>query len=179
MRKPRELRIGARYHVTARVNRKEMIFDDDTMKALFLRTVKRAKEKYNFRIENFCIMGNHFHFIIQPGKGECLSAIMQWILGVFAMRYNKIKKLWGHLWGSRFYSVIIENFYEYLRVFSYIDNNPVKAKQVENTKAWMFGGLWHHRSGIKGVIEDLPAWCLFLFFEHRLLQVQNPEKSDL
>jgi putative transposase len=69
--------------VTARANRKEMILDTNAMKELFLSVVKRAKEKYDFRLENFYIMGNHF--IIQPIRGESLSAIMQWILSVSAM----------------------------------------------------------------------------------------------
>lgn len=36
------------------------------MKELFLSVVKRAKGKYDFRLENLCVMGNHFHFIIKP-----------------------------------------------------------------------------------------------------------------
>ena len=67
MRQARKLVEGARYHVTARANRKEMILDSSARKELFLSVVKRAKEKYEFRLENFCIMGNHFHFVIQPG----------------------------------------------------------------------------------------------------------------
>src|SRR5512133_313133 len=100
MRRPRELRTGARYHVTARANRKEMILDSIAMKELFLSVVKRAKKKYDFRLENFCVMGNHFHFIIRPGQGTSLSAIMRWILSVFAMAYNKIMGLTGHVWGE-------------------------------------------------------------------------------
>ena len=55
------------------------------MKDLFLETVARAKRKYDFRIDNFCVMGNHFHMIVQPLNGVSLSAIMQWIMSVFAM----------------------------------------------------------------------------------------------
>jgi putative transposase len=109
MRKPRELRAGARYHVTARANRKEMILDRGAMKELFLSVVRRAKLKYDFRIENFCIMGDHFHLIIQPGRGESLAAIMRWILSVFAMTYDRVQGLTGHIWGCRFFSRIIES----------------------------------------------------------------------
>jgi putative transposase len=107
MRHARELKEGARYHVTARANRKGMILDTSAMKELFLSVVKRAKMKYDFRLENFCIMGNHFHFVIQPGRGESLSAIMRWIMSVFAMAYNKIRGLHRTRWGCRFFSRII------------------------------------------------------------------------
>ena len=99
------LRDGARYHVIARANRKEMILDSGVMKGLFLETVARAKQKYKFRVENFCIMGNHFHMIVQPLHGESLSAIMRWIMSVFAMKWNRIHHVTGHVWGNRFFPV--------------------------------------------------------------------------
>lgn len=169
MRKPRYLVEGARYHVTSRANRKEMILDDSAIKELFLAVVKRAKSKYDFRLENFCIMGNHFHFVIQPGRGESLSSIMQWILSVFAIHYNKRRGLTGHVWGRRFFSTVIPNIKELLEVFEYIDNNPAKASQIEDRREWRWGGLWHDRAGRKDIVEGLEPWLLDLLPEHRTL----------
>ena len=172
MRKPRQLEAGARYHVTARANRKEMILDTSAMKELFLSVIKRAKKKYDFRLENFCIMGNHFHFVIQPGRGESLSAIMRWILSVFAMAFNKIRGFTGHVWGSRFFSRIISGLRELMQVFEYIDENPVKASQVADRRDWRYGGLGHNREGCREFVgvavgdnlpemvgENLPVSC--------------------
>lgn len=172
MRKPRELKDGARYHVTARANRKEMILETKKMKELFLSVVKRAKRKYDFRIENFCIMGNHFHFIIVPGKGESLSAIMRWLLSVFAMAFNRVSGFTGHVWGERFFSRIISGFQSLVQVFKYIDDNPVMANRVNNGRDWLFGGLWHHRSGCREIVDDLPEWARWLFPEHMPLMIE-------
>jgi len=178
MRQSRNLEDGARYHVTARANRKEMILDTSSMKELFLSVVKRAKTKYDFRIENFCIMGNHFHFVIQPGKGESLSVIMRWILSVFAMAYNKIKRVTGHVWGCRFFSRIIASLWELLQVFEYIDNNPVKASQVEDRRQWRWGGLWHDRTGCRDLVEAIAVWLRPLVPEHeQQLLAFNPAPS--
>jgi len=166
---PRQLQEGARYHVTARANRREMIFDACTMKELFLSVVKRAKTKYDFRLENFCIMGNHFHFVIQPGRGESLSAIMRWILSVFAMAYNKIKGFTGHVWGCRFFSRIIPNLWELLQVFEYIDSNPLRASLVDDRRQWHWGGLWHDRTGCRELVKAPPAWLEPLVPEHAQL----------
>ena len=92
MRKPRILQEGATYHVTAKINRGEHIFESDEIKSLFMDIVKRAKKKYKFSIKNFVIMGNHIHFLVEPK--DCLSKVMQWILSVFAVYYNKMHKLW-------------------------------------------------------------------------------------
>jgi putative transposase len=169
MRRSRELRAGARYHVTARANRKEMILDTNAMKELFLSVVKRAKKKYHFYLDNFCIMGNHFHFIIQPVRGESLSAIMQWIMSVFAMAYNRINGISGHVWGCRFFSRIIENFRALMQVHEYIDDNPVEASQVDDRRQWRWGGLWFHRMGSADIVEPPPSWVMLQFPEHGLL----------
>lgn len=169
MRQPRKLQDGARYHVTARANRKEMIFDSNTMKELFLSVVKRAKAKYDFRLENFCIMGNHFHFVIQPGNGESLSAIMQWILSVFAMAFNKIMGYTGHVWGDRFFSRIIASLREFLQVFEYIDDNPVKAGRVKDRRKWRWSGLWHNQTGCRDIVEKTAVWLMPFFPAHEQL----------
>ncbi|MCX7023350.1 MAG: transposase [Spirochaetes bacterium] len=169
MRKPRELKDDARYHVTARANPKEMILDKGQMKELFLSVVRRAKTKYYFRIENFCIMGNHFHFIIQPIHGESLSAIMRWILSVFAMAYNRISGFTGHVWGCRFFSRIIASLREFMQVFEYIDDNPVEASQVADRRQWRYGGLAHDRAGCRELLDEMPEWARLLFPEHTML----------
>jgi putative transposase len=171
MRQRRKLEEGARYHVTARANRKEMILDSGDMKELFLSVVKRAKKKYDFKLENFCIMGNHFHFVIKPSHGQSLSAIMRWILSVFAMAYNRIWGLTGHVWGSRFYSRIIASLREFLLIFGYIDNNPVKASQVKDRRQWRWGGLWHDQTGCRELVEAMPTWLMPLLLDHEQLRI--------
>jgi hypothetical protein len=44
MRKPRILEDGARYHVSAKINRGEFIFEDKEIKDLFLEIVKDPKK---------------------------------------------------------------------------------------------------------------------------------------
>ena len=161
MRKPRRLIDGARYHVTARVNHQEMRLDDSAMKTLFLDTVKRAKMKYDFTIENFTIMGNHYHLIIKPLDKSNLSRIMQWIMGLFARAYNRIHNLKGHFWQGRFFSRVIDSFKDLLDVHRYIDENPVMAGLAVHAWDWLFGGLAHHRANRADVVAKLDR-CLEL-----------------
>lgn len=130
-----------------------MIFHSDQMKDLFLDVVKRAKCRYHFRIENFCIMGNHFHFIIIPGHKESLSSIMQWILGVFAIRFNRMNHLSGHVWGQRFFSRIIRTIGELQHISQYIDDNPVMAGLVQDSRDWPYGGLSHSLLGVGDIVD--------------------------
>ncbi len=135
--------------------------ENDDLKDLFLTVVKSAKTKYDFRLENFCIMGNHFHFILQPGVDESLSKIMQWILGVFAMRFNRSLKLTGHVWGERFASSVIENIRQYLEKYFYIDENPRRAGLVERAQDWIYGRFHLARIGCEGLIDRPPLDFVF------------------
>ena len=142
MRRARLLIEGARYHVTARAHRREMIFEDPAAKMQFLRIVTKAKEKYHFRLENFCLLGNHFHMIIRPQEGTCLSTILQWILCAFSRYWNKLHGFTGQgaVWGQRFFSKILASLAEFLHTFNYIDRNPVTAGLVALPEDWVFGG---------------------------------------
>jgi putative transposase len=136
------------------------------MKGLFLSVLVRAKKKYKFRIENFTVMGNHYHLVLQPAPGESLSRIMQWIMSVFAMAYNAKCGLTGHVWGQRFYSKIIDSYREFIRIFSYVDGNPVAAQIIENPRDWPFGGLWHTRTGCRDLIGPVEPHIGLAFEAH-------------
>jgi putative transposase len=92
---------------------------------------------------------------------------MQWILGVFAMAYNRRMGLSGHVWGERFFSRIIEGLWDYLYVFGYIDSNPVKAGLARHGWLWEYGGLGHARRGWRHILDPAPEWVLLLFPDHR------------
>ncbi|MDR1221176.1 MAG: transposase, partial [Treponema sp.] len=120
MRSLRTLRDGATYHVTSKIDHDDMALLEPRFKSLFLSFVKRAKEKFHFQLWDFCIMGNHIHFLIKPGKSGTLSEIMQWIKCNFAKAWNKMNGRKGHVWGERFYSRIINGMANLLRVREYI-----------------------------------------------------------
>ncbi|TFG61870.1 MAG: hypothetical protein E4H36_09395 [Spirochaetales bacterium] len=159
MRRPRELRNHASYHVTARINRQELLLESEKIKKMLLAIVQRAKGKYGFSIKNFCIMGNHIHFIIKPLKKSNLSKIMQWILSVFAMRYNRMFHLTGHVWYDRFSSKIISGIRQYLATFIYIAKNPVESGIVKHATDYVYSGIYCIHKGFLGIL-DRPPNCI-------------------
>lgn len=167
------LQTGARYHVVARAHGKAMIMAEKKMKYMFEETIARARLKYKFRVENFCIMGNHFHLLIQPAKGENLSRIMQWILSVFAVRYNKVHGRCNAVWGGRFFSKIISGLQEVLHTMDYIDDNPVMANLSYERDQWRFGGLWHARHGWRHICDRLDHWLLLFVARHQVIMLSK------
>jgi len=67
--------------------------------------------------------------------------------------WNKRHGFSGHLWGDRFFSRIIYGILDFLRVFSYIDQNPVAAGLADHPEQWEYGGAWHQKNRINTIIE--------------------------
>ncbi|OQY33559.1 MAG: hypothetical protein B6241_07705 [Spirochaetaceae bacterium 4572_59] len=158
MRKNRIILQGATYHVVAKTNRGEFILNSDEMKEMFLGILKSAKRKFNFKLIHFCIMGNHVHLMLQPAPGTSLSKLMQWILSVFAIRFNKIYGLIGHVWYDRFKSKIIRSFYQYINTFQYISDNPVKAGVCKNAGDYIYSGLSEIKKNRYSLLDDPDDW---------------------
>jgi len=156
MRQARLLVTGATYHVVARANRHEFILEDEHTKTLLLRTIAEAKKKYRFTVTNICIMNNHIHLMITPGHEDSLSRIMQWILGVFAQRFNRSHSLRGHVWYDRFRSTVLSSMTHYVNAFLYIAKNPVRAGIVSSPWQYRFNGVVLARDGPFRTITRVP-----------------------
>jgi len=120
MRKKREFITGAFYHVTSRTNDKIRVFENRLGRKIMLITLQKAKDKFHFRLANFCIMPTHIHLLIKPENGLCLSVIMQWIKANSAKYWNCIHGSSDHLWGHRYFARQIKNQQEYNFVMDYI-----------------------------------------------------------
>jgi REP element-mobilizing transposase RayT len=159
----RQLRKGVSYHVGGKINRDEIIFDNDPIITLLLEVITRCMKKYSFTIEDFCIMGNHVHFILHPKGNASLPKIMQWINSVFAKSYNKRMGISGRLWKERYFSRIIETEEQFVKTFEYIVKNPVVAKLVKRAKDYRWCGLYHYLHKIEGIIDHRDQFISALY----------------
>ncbi len=131
----RKLRIeypGAIYHVMNRGDRREPIFHDDRDRELFLATLGEACAKTDWRVRAYCLMGNHFHLVVETPQGN-LVAGMKWFLGTYTARFNRQHKLFGHLFSGRYKALVVDaGSPGYLRtVCEYVHLNPVRAKLLQ------------------------------------------------
>ena len=157
MRKKREFIPGAAYHVTSRTNDKNIVFSRYLGQRIMLLTLEDAKEKFGFRLHNFCIMPTHIHLLITPADGTDLSKIMHWIKTQSAKRWNCIHGSIDHLWGNRYFARPIKDLYDYFSVFRYIDQNAVKAGLVSSPQDWRPSGAYHIAHGLNGLVDFAPT----------------------
>jgi putative transposase len=171
MRQKRELIEGAAYHVTSRTNDKIRVFDKKLGQKIMLLVLEDAKEKFGFRLHNFCIMPTHIHLLITPTNGENLSRIIQWIKTQSAKIWNGIHGSKDHLWGERFFSRAMKDLQEYFVVHNYIDQNPVKAGLVNSPTDWKASGAYYIANDIDSLVDYFP-------FERQRYIKLLPKKGD-
>ena len=76
---PRKLRVeyeGAIYHVMNRGDRREAIFLEDEDRQLFLETLGQACEKTGWQAHAWCLMGNHFHLVLQTPRANLVAGMI-------------------------------------------------------------------------------------------------------
>ena len=72
----RKLRIeypGAVYHVMNRGDRRESIFLNEKDRELFLETLGEACAKTGWEVHAFCLMGNHFHLVVETPRANLVA----------------------------------------------------------------------------------------------------------
>src|SRR5436309_13782913 len=107
----RKLRVeypGAIYHVMNRGDRREPIFKEDPDLERFLETLGEACAKTNWQVQALCLMGNHFHLVVETSQAN-LVAGMKWFLGTYTSRFNRRHKLFGHLFSGRYKALIVDS----------------------------------------------------------------------
>ena len=135
---PRPLRIeyeGALYHVMNRGDRREAIYLDDKDRERFLETLGEACAKTGWRVHAWCLMGNHFHLVVETPQANLVVG-MKWLLGTYTQRFNRRHRHWGHLFGGRYKAQMIDGRSPaYLRTAcDYVHLNPARAGNVADNE---------------------------------------------
>ena len=127
---PRPVRIeyeDACYHVMNHGRRRQRIFHSHTYYHAFLETLAEAHERFSLVIHGYCLMGNHYHLLLQTPHGN-LGRAMRHINGVYTQRYNRLKHTDGPLFRGRYKAILVEKESYLLPLSRYIHRNPVEVK---------------------------------------------------
>lgn len=135
---PRSSRLqiaGAIYHLTARGNRRQPIFQDDRDRTCFFGVLTDMIRRFSWRCHGYCLMPNHYHLLLET-PGTDLSAGMQRLNGIYAQWFNDSHGLDGHLFQGRFHSLMVDGEAHLLELARYVVLNPVRARLCSHPSAW-------------------------------------------
>ncbi|MDP3297992.1 MAG: transposase [Thermodesulfovibrionia bacterium] len=174
----RPLRIeyaGAVYHVTSRGNARKNIFKDDKDKEIFLEVLGRVVKRYNWLCHAYCLMGNHYHLLIETPDAN-LSKGMRQLNGVYTQRYNQRHKKTGHIFQGRYKAILVEKESHLLELCRYVVLNPVRAGIVERPEDWKWSS-YLATAGIKRAPEYLTTDWILGQFENKRRDAEKQYKE--
>jgi putative transposase len=131
----------APYHLMSRCpNREPFGLHLDTVWSIMEDYLYYIHQTYNFRINGFVLMPNHFHLI-----GQTMDVPIGKVMCDFMTKTSKeINRLTGKInqnWGSRHYKCILDKEIYLLNTYKYIYQNPVRAKLCSRAEDWKYSTL--------------------------------------
>jgi putative transposase len=133
------------YHVYARGNRREAIFEDDADHEKYLELLGRAVKRTRWRAMAYCLMGNHVHVLLETREPN-LSAGMQWFHGCYAQAFNRRHLHVGHVFQERYNAKRIRDDAQLWTVVRYIARNPVEAGLCQAPAGWRWSSFADSRT---------------------------------
>jgi REP element-mobilizing transposase RayT len=95
------------YWVSTDANTREGVFWSRKTERHLRKVRREARGVYEFEIRDLRVEADRVSFYINAADGFQLPDIMQWIKQTFAVRYNVGHGRTGHIWGERYWSVVL------------------------------------------------------------------------
>ena len=159
-RRPRVAPGGLVYHVLNRAVGRMVMFRRDSDFEASERIMQEAHELHPIRILSYCLMSNHWHFVVWPERDGEVTDFFRWLTHTHAMRWRVSHHTvgYGHLYQGRFKSFPVARDAHLLSVCRYVERNALKAKLVERAEQWQWSSLWVRRHGTQQQKSILSAW---------------------
>jgi len=172
-RRRRERKAGLVFHVLNRAAKRTVLFDHADDYAAFEQLLQEALTRFDVALFSYCVMPNHWHFVLAPLVDGALSRFMHWLTTTHARRwqeYHSVAGL-GAVYQGRFKSIPIAQDRHFLWVCRYVERNPLRAGLVERAEEWQWSSLTRHGSERWSSLAEWPI--------HRpadwMLQVNTPQ----
>jgi putative transposase len=111
------------------------------------RVMVEAHRQHPLRILAYCVLSNHWHFVVWPRADGEVTDYFRWLAHTHAMRGRVAHRTagYGPLYQGRFKSFPVECDEHLLTVARYVERNALGAGLVERAEQWPYGSL-HARS---------------------------------
>lgn len=133
--------VGYPHHVLQRGNNRQGIFFDVADRSFYLALLKKYATECDCKVKAYCLMDNHVHFLLVPGRNDSLAKTMQKLSLTFTQYSNKKYGRTGRLWECRFHSCPVETESYLWAVCRYIEKNPVRAGMVKQPADYLWSSV--------------------------------------
>ncbi|MCK9410454.1 MAG: transposase [Bacteroidetes bacterium] len=170
---------GDFFHIYNRGVNRESIFFESRNSDYFLQRIAEYYDPEKMEIVAYCLMPNHFHFIVRQITAFGITDFFQGVCGGYVKAVNKAYDRSGHLFEGKYKMKLIESNEYLLHLSRYIHLNPVRAKLVEQPENWEFSscGMYYGRESEIVINSDYVLRQLNGITGYKVF-VQNYEPED-
>ena len=145
---------GEIYHITQRAPGREMLFIEDSDYFNMLSLLKDWVKEFNLTVFSFCLMPNHYHFLLRI-KEPNLSSAMHSLNTSYGMRFNKKYQRKGHVFCGVYRASMCLDDVHLIASSIYIHLNPQKAAMVKDCLDYRWSSVnLYINPEIKSFIEN-------------------------
>jgi putative transposase len=121
-----------------------MLFDTHADYSAFLRLVQLTVSRFKVRVIAYCVMPNHWHFVVLCDRIEDISKWLHVTTTTHAIRWNLAHgtRGTGAVYQSRFTAVPIQTETSLHRVCRYVERNALRKNLVARAEDWQYGSLY-------------------------------------
>ena len=116
------------YHITMRGNNKQNIFINKDDFLFFTHTLYQANKMHSFTLIAYSLMNNHNHLLIRSPRVP-LSEVLIFINQQYSTYFKRKYEYFDQLFETRYYTNMISNPMELLKVSKYIHRNHLYTQK--------------------------------------------------
>lgn len=113
----------------------------------FKQTLLRFLRREHMAIHHYALMHTHFHLLAWVPNTERLAAAMKAMAISYEHSYRRKYRHKGHLWHSRYRSIVIMDDAHWLQCGRYIELNPVHAGICRDPKNFPWSSYHYYAHG--------------------------------
>lgn len=142
------------YHIYNRGAHKANIFRNEADYLFLLMYVKRELERCAITMIAYCLMYNHYHFLLRQNGGVEISKFMQAVFNIYTKAFNGKYELSGTLFEGPYKAILVERNEYLLHLCRYIHRNPLEAGLVAKPEQWQFSNYAEFVGKRNGTLMD-------------------------
>ena len=145
---------GEYYHVYNRGVNRQPIFRCDDNYEFLLHRVKRYVAQWQIVVIAYCLMPNHYHFVLLQAGEHSISRFVQSLFNSYTKAFNKMYARSGTLFEGPFRATHVTDDAYLLHLCRYVHLNPLEAELVADLREWPYSNYLEWIEQRNGILID-------------------------
>lgn len=142
------------YHIYNRGAGRHNLFIEEDNYLYVLRRTKTYGKEFNLIVIAYCLMPNHYHFLIRQDGEIPVGELPKRVFGGYSRAVNKRYGWSGTLFEGRFNAKVVTSDAHLIHLCRYIHANPVKDGIVAHPDEWPYSNYLEWMGQRSGTLVD-------------------------